>query len=58
LFDASGLELDNFHTSFSVTPDGRTFMFLSRRRPAEAEMEARVVWVDDWFQDLRERLRR
>jgi Tol biopolymer transport system component len=58
LFDASGLELDNFHTSFSVTPDGRTLMFLSRRRPAEAEMDARVVWVDDWFQDLRERLRR
>jgi Tol biopolymer transport system component len=58
LFDASGLELDNFHTSFSVTPDGRTLMFLSRRRPAAAEMDARVVWVDDWFQDLRERLRR
>jgi serine/threonine-protein kinase len=58
LFDTSGLELDNFHTTFSVTPDGGSFMFLSRRRPTATEPGSRVVWVDQWFQDLQERLRR
>jgi Tol biopolymer transport system component len=57
LFDSSGLELDAFHTSFSVAPDGRTFVFISRRRPAESPAGSRVVWVDHWLRDLQERLR-
>ncbi|HEX5385129.1 MAG TPA: protein kinase [Gemmatimonadales bacterium] len=51
LFDASGFLIDNFHQSFAVTPSG-TFLFRKARRTAE-EANDGIVWVDNWFDDLR-----
>jgi WD40 repeat protein len=56
LFDASGTSFDAFHTSFSVTPDGRAFVFLAPWRSAAGERDVPLVWVDNWFTDLRSRL--
>ncbi len=57
LFDASGTTFDGFHTFFSVTPDDSAFLFLAPRHAGLATGGAKLVWVDDWFSDLRARLR-
>jgi Tol biopolymer transport system component len=57
LVDASGFVIDNFHTSYAVTPDGRAFVFLSPRRLAVQGRGPQIVWVDRWFRDLAARLR-
>jgi serine/threonine-protein kinase len=56
LFDASGIEFDAFHQSFDVTPDDDAFVFLSRRRTMDGDGRPRIVWVENWFADLEERL--
>jgi serine/threonine-protein kinase len=56
LFDASGFEYDAFSKSFAVTPDGDAFLFIARRRTAEGDNAPRMVWVENWFTDLEERL--
>jgi eukaryotic-like serine/threonine-protein kinase len=58
LFDASRLVLDAFHTSYDVTPDGRSFVFAMGRPRGEGVAPARLVWVEGWFSDVRERLKR
>ena len=58
LFDASAFEYDAFNKSFAVTPDGDMFVFIARRRTLEANDEQRIVWVENWFADLEERLER
>ena len=57
LFDAARFARDEFHQSYEVTPDGRSFLFALSRRPADGGASTRLVWVDHWFTDLRERLR-
>jgi hypothetical protein len=57
LFDASGFIVDAFHQSFAVTPDGH-FLFLSPRGRAGDGPDVRIVWVDNWFEDVAARLRR
>ncbi|MGK2933735.1 MAG: protein kinase domain-containing protein [Gemmatimonadaceae bacterium] len=55
LFSAGNLVLDVFHQSYDVTPDGH-FIFASSRQVAGAR-RPRVVRVDNWFTDLRARLK-
>ncbi|HTR22305.1 MAG TPA: hypothetical protein VMH88_15760, partial [Gemmatimonadales bacterium] len=55
LFDASRFIIDAFHQSYDVTPDGRSFLFLVSRGGVTATVP-QMVWVDNWFQDLRGRL--
>jgi len=56
LFDASGFSLDLFHQAYDVAPDGRSFIFFSPRQQT-ARRGPQIVWVDNWFADVRARLR-
>jgi len=60
LFELSpAIRIDQFHTSFELTPDGRSFVFranLSATAPETAE--SRMVLVENWFTELRERMAR
>jgi len=55
LFDASRFVIDAFHTSYDVTPDGRSFVFAMPHAGATVP-QPQMVWVDNWFQDVRARL--
>ncbi|HEX9632114.1 MAG TPA: protein kinase [Gemmatimonadales bacterium] len=57
LFDASNFAIDNFHQSYDVAPDGRSFVFLSPRRLTETR-GIRIVWGERWFADVAARVRR
>jgi serine/threonine-protein kinase len=57
LFDASRFVIDGFHQSFAVTPAGE-FLFLSPRGLALNNRNVRIVWVDNWIDDVKQRLRR
>jgi hypothetical protein len=50
------MTIDGFHTSFSVSPDGGSFVFFAPRRASDASRVIRIVWVDHWFADLKARL--
>jgi len=52
LFDATNFVLAGFHQSYDVTPDGRFFFFVSPRRAANTGAP-QLVWVDNWFADLK-----
>jgi eukaryotic-like serine/threonine-protein kinase len=58
LFDASRLVRDDFHTSYDVTADGRAFVFAMGREQGGGAAVARLVWVEQWFSDVKERLKR
>ncbi len=55
LFDVSRYVIDAFHSSYDVTPDGRSFIFALPRAGIAAPLP-KMVWVDNWFQDVRARL--
>jgi serine/threonine-protein kinase len=55
LFDASRLTVDNFHTSYEVSPDGRSFLIAATRQVGAARAPE-IVQVDHWFADVRARL--
>ena len=55
LFDAGSFTLDFFHQCYDVSPDGKTFYFVSPRQPQHA---VDIVWVDHWFSDLKRKLAR
>jgi Tol biopolymer transport system component len=57
LFDASGYIDLTFHQSYDVTPDGRWFFFTGPRQPRAGTGGPQVVRVDNWFADLRTRLK-
>jgi len=57
LFDASGFATDPFHQSYEVLPGGRGFVFLRQRQSAQVATTPPVVLVDNWFADLRARLK-
>ncbi|MEJ2205605.1 MAG: hypothetical protein P8170_16020, partial [Gemmatimonadota bacterium] len=42
-----------YHTSFAVTPTDSAFIFLAPRQLSGAGEGPRLVWVDNWFADLR-----
>jgi serine/threonine-protein kinase len=57
LFSVAEFDLDLFHTSYQVTPDGRFFVFLaSPDRLAHRQSTGRLVLVNNWFTELRARL--
>jgi hypothetical protein len=58
LFDASAFSSDGFHQGFDVTPDGRSFIFVSPRRGTATSRAPQIVRVDRWFADLEAQLRR
>jgi len=57
LFDASGFAIDVFHSSYEVLPGGRGFVFLRQRQSTQAVATLPVVMVENWFADLRARLK-
>ncbi len=57
LFNASSFVVAGFHQSYDVTPDGRSFVFVSPRR-AGAQGAAQLVWADHWLTDVAARLSR
>jgi Tol biopolymer transport system component len=57
LFDASGMAIDIFHTSYDVLPDGRGFVF-ARQRSERSAMQPALVEVENWFADVRARTTR
>jgi serine/threonine-protein kinase len=57
LFSVVDYDIDFYHQSFEVTPDGRSFLFLaSTERLAHRQSTARVVLVNNWFAELKTRL--
>jgi Tol biopolymer transport system component len=58
LFDATRFIRDDFHQSYGVTPDGRAFLFALARQRAGGSGSPRLVWVDHWFSEVRDRLKR
>ncbi len=58
LFDVSGYNVDPFHQSFSVAPDGRSFLLARRRSTAAQAGPLRAVLVQHWFTDLKARVAR
>jgi Tol biopolymer transport system component len=60
LFDATNYGSSGFHQSFVVEPDGKTFLFLVSAQAGAGSMDAstKLVWVDHWFADLKQRLNR
>ena len=58
LFDVTGLVTDPYHQSYEVSPDGRSFFFVGSRQPGAGAPSPQLVWVDNWFADVRARLRR
>jgi len=59
LFELSPiLQIDSFHWAFELTPDGRSFVFRARASDnARQTTEERLVLVENWFTELRERLK-
>jgi Tol biopolymer transport system component len=58
LFELSpAFRIDQFHTSFYVTPDGRSFVFRTRASPdSRRTAEGRLVLVEHWFTELRQQM--
>jgi serine/threonine-protein kinase len=57
LFSVADFDIDFYHPSFEVTPDGRSFLFMaSTDRLAHRQSTARLVLVNNWFADLKSRL--
>jgi len=58
LFEVTGFVVDPFHTSFSVSPDGRSFLFSRRRASPSSGARPRPVLVQHWLSDLKARVPR
>jgi serine/threonine-protein kinase len=56
LFSVTGYALDDFHTAYDVTPDGK-FIIAAPRQLAAAARPPQLVRVDHWFRDLSARLK-
>jgi Tol biopolymer transport system component len=57
LFDVSGFSVEPFHQGYDVSSDGRSFIFAAPRQSATGLRTPQVVQVDNWFADVRLRLR-
>ena len=58
LFDASRYQDFQFHQSFDVFPDGRSFAFFRARGIASATAGSRAILATNWFSDIQARMRR
>ena len=58
LFDVTGYNLDLFHQSFAVAPDGKSFLFARQRSSGVGSARPTVILVRNWFTDLAARLKR
>jgi len=47
---AASLITDAFHQTYDVSPDGKTFYFMSSRTPRQ---DTRIVWAEHWLSDVR-----
>ncbi len=57
LFSVADFDIDFYHQSFEVTPDGKSFLFMaSTDRLAHRESTGRLVLVNNWFAELKTRL--
>jgi hypothetical protein len=56
LFDVSRFDFEDYHQSYGVTPDGRSFVFAVSNREAGGRTTPQLVWVDHWIRSLRNRL--
>jgi serine/threonine-protein kinase len=57
LFSVADFDIDFYHQSFEVTPDGKSFLFMaSTDRLAHRESTGRLVLVNNWFAELKSRL--
>lgn len=54
LCDVSGFIVQGFHQSYDITPDDKSFMFVSPKVTGAGPLQ--IVWVDHWFTDLAARL--
>ena len=58
ILDASGFTGQVFHQSYDVAPDGRSFLFVGPRKSRANSRGPQVVRVDNWFADLKARVKR
>jgi len=59
LFELSpSFVIDQFHTSFYLTPDGRSFVFRTTSTNSQRPGEGRLVLVQHWFTELRELMKK
>jgi Tol biopolymer transport system component/tRNA A-37 threonylcarbamoyl transferase component Bud32 len=61
LFDASAyFTVGSFHQAFVAEPRGNTFLFVEAQQfgAGAASQPTKLVWVDHWFNDLKQRLKR
>ncbi len=57
LFSVTGFTLDGFHTTYEVAPDGRHFYFLAPRQATLAAVAPQLVRVNNWFPELKARVK-
>jgi serine/threonine-protein kinase len=57
LFTAPPFDIDPYHTSFDVLPNGRGFLFMLPRAMTQLNQTS-LVQAENWFEDLRIRLKR
>jgi hypothetical protein len=57
ILDASGFTGQTFHQSYDVAPDGRSFLFVGPRQSRVGLRAPQVVRVDNWFADLKARVK-
>ena len=59
LFSVSGFDLDPFHQKYSASQDGRSFFFVRAKVSSRSVVTRQtVVLVENWFADLRARLKK
>ena len=59
LFELGIFTNQGYHQSYAVAPDGQHFYFQIPRRAVTAGTKiSGLVWVDNWFQELKERAKR
>ena len=57
LFSAATFSIDRFHTSFTITPDGKAFLFAKGHAVGRVSTAQRAVLVENWFADLKARMK-
>jgi hypothetical protein len=57
LFSMAPFVDPGYHQAYAVAPDGKNFYFAMQGLPAGSR-GLHLVWVDHWFSDLEQRLKR
>jgi serine/threonine protein kinase len=58
LFSVVPFVIDQFHTSYSVMPDGSSFIFAQPHSVGRPATGSHAVLAENWFADMRTRLKR